>query len=166
MGGGGDGGWVIKADGGLLERQKRRHELPMSCSFNFFSFFSSFPPSRSSLVGWTSLVWRWAGLPPPLESLCPRAIHLNFNERQLSCEDLKTGIFGRLLEVPGLASFAWCDVKLTFVWWFHTYCGNKLGSSAGWNSTPFSRRSPLYPPLFFFFWWLNLTPNDNRRLLN
>lgn len=112
---------MIKEWGGgatLETEQKESVALPMSCTFFscFFLLLVTQFPSRMCKFGVE--VSRLTSLPPsrptpllpslpplPLESLCPRAIHLNFNERQPSCEDLKPGIFGRLLEVPGHAFF-------------------------------------------------------------
>lgn len=117
----GDGGDEGRMDdkrgwGATWETEKKEWvALPMSCTFNFFF------PSRSSLVGCANLVQRWASFPPsPLGKLVPKSYPFELQWEAAFLWGLKTGIFGRLLEVPGHAFFTWCDVKLTFVWWFHT----------------------------------------------
>lgn len=117
----GVGGWLIKGNGGgeaTWETEKRRNKLLCPWAALLVVFFS---PSRGSLVGCVSLLQRWASFPPsPPGKLVPKSYPFELQWEAAFLWGHETGIFERLSEVPGHAFFTWCDVKPTFVWWFHT----------------------------------------------
>lgn len=125
----GVGGTMIKREWGWgLKDRGKKEQVPSltSCTFKILS---------SHVAPWKDmcLVRRWASFPPPppLESSCLRAIYpFELWWEAAFLWGLESGVFGRLLEVPGHAFFIWCDVKLTFVWWIHTWIQTGL---LGWK---------------------------------